>query len=473
MNKKLRIRTFLQILPAILTIHLSAAEADSVSALYTGSHGYLLQSSTQKVALDALIYWEGSNYGYIKPPEVAKQMMESAKSPFDSLNLILIGHGHSDHFNPEIIESAMLKSPKAILVASPEVVNVIESAVDSFSYYSDRIWAPELEILESADTVISDIPLTITCVEHDGTWNLFVFSFVLDNIRFLHLNGFNPLTNDDLDTLAFNRERADVAFLCYNNIMNGLKFSQLRNYIHPVFSTIGHVDGATTSKLNGIEAKIEENLAEYPMNMMSASMEQMLYIKTNDTILVDTLNSAPRFLETIPNQEIMINQAFSFTLPANLVSDSDSDEFDLSVSAANNTPLPEWLTYDETHQILSGTPVATGTTVVYITATDTNHASRQTSFRIIVSEPDGVFAAKNELFTIYPQPASNTLCFNVPEDAGSVRSIRIFDEEGRTVLHAEKSESNSLSVESVRSGLYFLNIVCEDAVFTKKVLIKQ
>ena len=194
-----------------------SANNKSVEATFIGGHGYLLESHSKKVMLDAVIYWEGYNWGYIKPPLVVKEEIENAREPFDSIDLIFVSHAHTDHYNPQMIEKSMLKNKNAALIVTQEVYDAIEANADSLAEYNDRIWIPDLNFYQSIDTTVNEIPVTITEIPHgQENMELLVFSFLLDSIRFLQLNSWNSITSEMYDTLGFNKKRADVCFLGYD-----------------------------------------------------------------------------------------------------------------------------------------------------------------------------------------------------------------------------------------------------------------
>lgn len=308
-----------------------ASDTSFVNSTFIGSHGYFLESSDKKVALDAHIYWEGSNHGYIKPTEEIKENIENANEPFNDIDLLLVSHAHADHYNAQIIENSMNLNEEAILVVTPEVYDAISTEATNISSFQERIWVPELKFYESIDTIINEIALSVTNIKH-GQENmpLYVYSFVLDNIRFTQLNSWNSISGEMYDTLGFNKEKADVAFLGYDYIMNSSKFDLFKDHINPKFSTISHVDGATDSKINNIQAKVYEYKQDYPMNLLCTPGDQLLFKKAGETILVDTvlINESTR-IESNEHFEINV-----YPIPAKT-----------SIYVRSNTALLESLSY--------------------------------------------------------------------------------------------------------------------------------
>jgi hypothetical protein len=70
----------------------------------------------------------------------------------------------------------------------------------------------------------------------------------------------------------------------------------------------------------------------------------------------DPENHAPEVTGTIAAQEGRENQIFSLTLPASLFTDPDGDTLTYTVTQADGSPLPAWLSFDAISRTLSGTP---------------------------------------------------------------------------------------------------------------------
>jgi hypothetical protein len=445
-------------------------DTSSVNAYFIGSHGYLLESENSKVALDALIYWEGQNYGYIKPPlEVANQMSASA-SPFDSLDLILIGHAHEDHYNTEIVERAMLKNLNAVLVTTPDVINDISAHVDSFSFYSDRVWVPNLEFYQSVDTVINNIPLTITSIPHGGSsMELYVPAIELDSIRFVQLNGWNSLTAEAYDTLGFNKKRADVIFLCYSYLLDNAKNLLFREHLHPLFSTISHVDGATTGRLEIIQDSILSKQEEYPMNMLYIPMEQIRYRKINDTILVDTLNIAPIYTNEIEYQEIYLNSLYSFTIPEDFFSDPEGESVNISVTSSNGGALPGWLNFNPTDGTIEGTPTETGNLTIYINGIDPHYAIRSYPLRMLIVDPQSIEQGAKSIIKLFPNPTNGTVSIDFD---GILASYAILNITGLTIQKGLVQNNGIIDLSSLASGLYYIHLTADEESINAPILIE-
>ena len=106
------------------------------------------------------------------------------------------------------------------------------------------------------------------------------------------------------------------------------------------------------------------------------------------TITVTAVNDAPTVATVIPDQSATAGTAFSYAFPANTFSDADtSDTLTYTATKTDDTALPTWLSFAASTRTFSGTPQAadTGTVSVKVTASDGNGGSVSDEFDIIVS----------------------------------------------------------------------------------------
>lgn len=82
----------------------------------------------------------------------------------------------------------------------------------------------------------------------------------------------------------------------------------------------------------------------------------------------------------------------------------------------------------------------------------------------------GTHSANLITLTVYPNPVTNgTLTF---ESSVSISSVAIYDLSGKQLFHS-KIESNSISVESLAAGIYFVKFQSDSGVVFKKIGISQ
>ena len=82
---------------------------------------------------------------------------------------------------------------------------------------------------------------------------------------------------------------------------------------------------------------------------------------------------------------VVMGQALNYVLPQDAFADRDSaDKLSYTVSLADGSALPAWLSFDPATSVLSGKPAATGVLSIRVTATDANAASTSATFDLRV-----------------------------------------------------------------------------------------
>ena len=104
----------------------------------------------------------------------------------------------------------------------------------------------------------------------------------------------------------------------------------------------------------------------------------------SDTFNIVVSNDAPTVANAILNQPATVGRAFSYQFPANTFHDANGQTLTYTATKGDGSPLPNWLTFTPGSRTFSGTPMAAGTVVVKVTASDGN-ASVADTFDIRVS----------------------------------------------------------------------------------------
>jgi Ca2+-binding RTX toxin-like protein len=109
---------------------------------------------------------------------------------------------------------------------------------------------------------------------------------------------------------------------------------------------------------------------------------------------IAAINHAPTASGTIPLQTATETEAFAWTLPAGLFSDSDGDALTYSIILADGNPLPTWLMFETASLTLSGTPNIgdAGALALAVTATDPSGAWVSQQFTLDVASPYNVLS---------------------------------------------------------------------------------
>ncbi len=107
------------------------------------------------------------------------------------------------------------------------------------------------------------------------------------------------------------------------------------------------------------------------------------------TIDVTAANDAPTVASGIADQTATAGTQFTFTVPDDTFEDIDGDTLEHSATKDDDTPLPDWLTFNAATREFRGTPGAgdMGTITVKVTAKDGDGETASDAFDIVVSPP--------------------------------------------------------------------------------------
>ena len=104
---------------------------------------------------------------------------------------------------------------------------------------------------------------------------------------------------------------------------------------------------------------------------------------TTLTVTIHGANDAPVLTVQTGDQNTTIGSTFSLTLPVGTFTDVDTgDTLTYTATAADGSALPAWLTFNATTRTFSGTPSATGTVGVRVSATDLAGLTASETFNI-------------------------------------------------------------------------------------------
>ncbi|MBU0494342.1 MAG: MBL fold metallo-hydrolase [Chloroflexi bacterium] len=146
------------------------------------------------------------------PPE-ARRLIEQAQPPFDAVDLVLITHAHSDHFDPQLIRAHLEHNPRAILISTEETVERLKADFSGWSAMQDRIKAVEPQEGERIPVTANGISLEILNLPHGIPITNLGFIINLGGRKLLHTGDMNQAS--DLETYELARANIDIAFVPY------------------------------------------------------------------------------------------------------------------------------------------------------------------------------------------------------------------------------------------------------------------
>jgi VCBS repeat-containing protein len=153
-----------------------------------------------------------------------------------------------------------------------------------------------------------------------------------------------------------------------------------------------NADGSYTYTINETDAAVQalrlstdtlNDVFNYTMRDSAGATSS-----TTLTVTIQGANDAPVLAAQTVAQSAVIGQAYSFTLPTGTFTDVDNgDSLTYVATDSTGAALPNWLSFDATTRVFTGTPQAAdaGSAVVKVTATDAGGLSASETFNLSVS----------------------------------------------------------------------------------------
>jgi trimeric autotransporter adhesin len=123
-------------------------------------------------------------------------------------------------------------------------------------------------------------------------------------------------------------------------------------------------------------------------------------VSSDFDVTVNNTNDAPTVTSAIADQSTDEDALFSFVVPASTFTDVDlGDSLAYSVTLADGSVLPSWLSFDAETRTFSGTPenADVGSLMLKITATDTSGAAASSTFNIEVANTNDAPTVANAI----------------------------------------------------------------------------
>ena len=144
------------------------------------------------------------------------------------------------------------------------------------------------------------------------------------------------------------------------------------------FIISGNTFSPPCSSITPRRARIVFALAPPTATGCPASIPFLLYVYTPPTVA-----------NAIPNQYVILPNAFNYTVPANTFAEEQSAPLSYSATLADGSPLPAWLNFDPGSSTFSGTPDSTdlGTVQILVTAVDADNQQVSAPFTLAIYPP--------------------------------------------------------------------------------------
>ena len=221
----------------------------TVEITYIANEGVLISSGGKQVLIDGLHREYEREYAFLPPAE--REKIETAKAPFDKIDLVLVSHRHLDHFHAESVGLHLQHNPKAQFVSSQQVVDEVGQNFKNYSAISPRVTAATPPWKERVAMKVAGIDFEILRLSH-GTGR---HASIQNLGHIIKLGGKKLLHVGDADTAVENFERfnldeeqIDIAFIPYWFLLGSAGQTIVRDHIKPKQIIAVHISPAASER---------------------------------------------------------------------------------------------------------------------------------------------------------------------------------------------------------------------------------
>lgn len=186
---------------------------------------------------------------------------------------------------------------------------------------------------------------------------------------------------------------------------------------------------------------------------------------------ITIVNHPPVVVIPVPDQECIESQPFSLTVDEQTFDDLDDESLTYSARLADGSPLPAWLTFDESKLLFEGTPSKDAKSItVRLMAKDKYGSSATVDFEIRIDVVTAIEVSDATRY-VYPNPTSGALYIDF--EARSICSIIVRSSRGELVLHQKHFSDyagQSIDLTALPDGLYLAEIQTNEGVLLIKVV---
>jgi L-ascorbate metabolism protein UlaG (beta-lactamase superfamily) len=201
---------------------------------YIANEGVLIASSDKQVLIDGLHREYKGDYAFLPTPE--REKIETAKAPFDKIDLILVSHMHLDHFHPESVGLHLQHNPKTMLVSSQQVIDEVAKKFKDYETIKTRVMGATPPLKEKVAMKVTGIDFEILGLGHGvGRWG-----WIQNLGHVIKLGGKKLLHVGDVDASAeifekfeLDEEGIDIAFLPVWFLLESAGQTVVREHIKP------------------------------------------------------------------------------------------------------------------------------------------------------------------------------------------------------------------------------------------------
>ena len=220
--------------PVNVTEMRSAPQSSTGEITYIANEGVLISSAGKQVLIDGLHREYAPDYACLPPAD--REKIETAKAPFDKIDLVLVSHRHLDHFHGESVGLHLLHNPKAWLVSSQQVVDEVEKNFKDFQAIRARVTAATPPWREKVAMKVAGIDFDILGLRHGTGRHAMIQNLGhvvrLGGKKLLHI-GDADISVENFEKFNLDEEGIDIAFLHFWFLLSPEGQTIIKEHIKP------------------------------------------------------------------------------------------------------------------------------------------------------------------------------------------------------------------------------------------------
>ncbi len=213
-----------------------------VEVRYIANEGVLISSGDKRVLIDGLHRRYEDAYPYL--PDQEREKIETAKPPFENIDLVLVSHMHGDHFHPEAVGRYLQSNKRTVLATSQQVVGEIAGKFAGYDEIKGRITPVEFKFGDRTTLSFAGIEVEFLGIGHGtgrhGHIQNLGHIFTVGNKKFLHL-GDPPAEPAIFDPYDLDKAGIDIAFIPAWFLTSEAGRAVIRDHIKPRHIIAVHV----------------------------------------------------------------------------------------------------------------------------------------------------------------------------------------------------------------------------------------
>ncbi len=194
-----------------------------VKVTYLACEGFLVETGSKKVLIDALFDDGTIDYCQLHSAETQAKL-RGAEPPFDDIDLILVTHGHRDHFAAGPVLEHMAADPGSIFMGPPQAVRqfgeerpdrIVEINLKPFGSRELGFSGIGIEAhrLHHSEYIVKDPRTGEEVDRHRDVENL-AYLIAIGGFRALHVgDAVLPPNREHLESEGFPKGKIDLVFL--------------------------------------------------------------------------------------------------------------------------------------------------------------------------------------------------------------------------------------------------------------------